>query len=145
MWNSLRWKFTSTSKNGSEKKGVEGLGVKALTMCRKSCLLIYFFKKLVGTFERNFCPRGENFNKAIFKSSNTWGAARKKREGYQRFQLIVILLIKGIKIKTIMWLSICIFLGKWCISDMKIRKYDRSNPIINSFTSHNQDHGNLIV
>ena len=88
----------------------EGLGVKALTMCRKSCLLIYFFKKLVGTFERNFCPRGENFNKAIFKSSNTWGAARKKREGYQRFQLIVILLIKGIKIKTIMWLSICIFL-----------------------------------
>ena len=74
----------------------------SFSMCRKSCLLIYFFKKLVGTFERNFCPRGENFNKAIFKSSNTWGAARKKRERCQRFQLIVILLIKGIKIKTIM-------------------------------------------
>ena len=36
------------------------------------------FQKLVGAFEHNFCPGSGNFNKPIFKSSNTWGAARKK-------------------------------------------------------------------
>ena len=58
----------------------------------------------------------------------------KKREGCQRFQLIVILLIKGIKIKTTMWLSVCIFLGKWCICDMKIWVYENMTVAIQLLT-----------
>ena len=32
----------------AQKKGIEGLCFKALSMCRKSCLLILPFQKLVG-------------------------------------------------------------------------------------------------
>ena len=55
----------------ARKKGIEGLGFKALSMCRKSCLLILPFSKIGGAFEHNFFPGGGNFNKPIFKNSNT--------------------------------------------------------------------------
>ena len=49
------------------KKGIEGLGFKALSMCRKSCLLILPFSKIGGGIWTQFFPWGGNFNKPIFK------------------------------------------------------------------------------
>ena len=59
------------------RKGLQDLGFKDWSICRKSRSLILPFKKEQGgAFEVNFCPRGWKFEQANLKQFNTQAVAQ---------------------------------------------------------------------